>query len=109
MGQQRRVREAPAQANDDDVEIDFDEAEIIETDHTNWILVGETWVDVQRIISVSPLKSIWDEEQGEEGIPEPEGGVAVQIDSPHDDTQFIQSDEDTVEDVMTRLVEATSE
>lgn len=104
--QQRRVR--PTDTNDEDEGVDFADAVIAVSDETAWVLVGETWVDSARIISVGPLSTIWDEEQGKEGVPEPEGGVAVHIDSQHDDTQFVQSHDEDVEEIMGRILDATT-
>lgn len=110
MANQRRVRLAqPDEEGRDEIEVDFDELEVLISDETSWVLVGDTWVDASRIISVGPLESIWDESQAAEGIPRPTGGVAVQVDSPHPDSQFIQDGDETVESVMSRIIEATTD
>ena len=62
-----------------------------------------------RIVSIGPLEAIWDEAQGDAGTPKPTGGVAVQIDSNHPDTQFIQSEDDSVEEILSRVIDATTD
>ena len=112
---QRRVRDVSTDDNDDNVEdaIDFSEAVICESDETTWILVGNTWVDSSRIITVGPMANAFVlvfPPVDELGVAEvPVGGVAVQIDSPHADSQFVYNSTDTVEEIMSRLLEATSE
>ena len=86
-------------------EFSYDDARALETEDTTWIRIGETWVDMARVIAIGPLSNIWDEEQGKEGVPYPTGGVAVQIDSPHSDSQFIQSADVTVEEVMETILD----
>ena len=108
MANQRRVRPSDTEQNDE-VEVSIDDSVIAVSDDVAWVLVGDTWVDSSRIISVGPLSAIWDEEQGKQGVPEPEGGVAVQIDSAHPDTQFVQDPDDTVEEIMERIIEATTQ
>lgn len=117
MDNQRRVRdigEAASAAQDyDNEEIDLTDAFVIETDETSWIKVGDTWVDTSRIITVGPLSNIYDVDEppanpqtGEQGFPT--GGVAVQLDSPHANSQFVVDSAATVEEVMTLVIEATS-
>lgn len=108
MSNQRRVRPQNEDQNDS-VSVEIEDAVIASSDITGWVLVGDTWVDAARIITVGPLANIWDEKQGAEGIPEPTGGVAVQIDSPHSDSQFVQSHEDSVDEIMSRVIEATTD
>lgn len=112
---QRRVRDVSAEDNYSEVEdaIDFSEAVICESDETTWVLVGNTWVDSSRIITVGPMANAFDPDNpplDELGVSKyPEGGVAVQIDSPHADSQFVFNSTDTVEEIMSRILEATSE
>ena len=103
---QRRVREVPAtdQGDDDDEPIPFSEAVIAESDETTWVLVGNTWVDTARIITVGPMANAFDPDSKY-----PEGGVAVQIDSPHADSQFVYNSTDSVEDIMSRILDATTD
>ena len=108
MANQRRVRPATDEQSDEEP-INIEDAVIASSGLTGWVLVGDTWVDASRIITVGPLANIWDESQGEAGIPEPQGGVAVQIDSQHSDSQFVQSHDDSVDEIMTRIIEATTE
>lgn len=113
----RRVRpdtEVEVPAPQDQEPISIGDAFVIETDETTWIKVGDTWVDTSRIITVGPLSNIYDVDEpptdpqtGEQGFPE--GGVAVQLDSPHDSSQFVTDPTVTVEEVMTLIIEATSD
>ena len=113
MGNHQRISQAVAgsQVEDDDEGI-TDETTIIVTDSASFILVGYTWVNADEILAVGPLSILWTpgdlDECGEE-IEEPVGGVCVQINSQHDDTQFVQSETDEVNVIMTRLAMATSE
>lgn len=100
---QRRVRDAvdgPAEAeNDDDIAI-------IETDETAWILVGEIWVDVARIVTVGPLY-ISPENPGER--PERTDGVSIALDLANPEASFIHDDNVTPEEVMELIARATGD
>ena len=112
----RRIREDKPQ--EEAAPVPFSEAVIAESDDTTWVLVGDTWVDASRIITVGPysnIQAIADLDEKDlaktEEILKDQGhdGVAVQIDSPHPDTQFVISLTDSVEEIMGRVIDAQTD
>ena len=118
----RRIREDNEKQAEKEP-VPFSEAVIAESDETTWVLVGDTWVDSARIISVGPIENVYAGEQDSEFPPTepeieawkkkvgvlPDAGVAVQIDAPHPESQFVLSFTDTVEEIMGRVIDAQTE
>lgn len=108
----QRISRTVADDNDTDFPEVDDDMVVIVTETATFILVGDIWVNTDEILAVGPLSILWDEDSYDDAgnpIPEPIGGVAVQINSQHADTQFIQSDTEDVNTVMTRIAMATSD
>ena len=98
-------------------DVDFDDIVILESDETSWVLIGDIWVDTSRIISVGPLYEVVEvrEEVGEghTQVNEQQSstviGTVVQIESPHNDSQFIHAEGVSVEEIMGRILDATTD
>ena len=99
---QRRVQDSVSQ--DENVGIP-DDVVILESDETSWILVGEIWVDVSRIVTVGPMYT----QGANDGDPVVRSeGVTVQLDVPHDDAKFVHEEGISVAEVMGRILDATT-
>lgn len=104
---QRRVRDVNDAAEESE-DIDFDQAVILESDETAWVLIGDTWVDVSRIVSVSPAY-VTEDDAEKVDLSIAGQGVSVQLDVYSDTSQFVHTDNLSVEEVMGRILDATTD
>lgn len=108
-----------AKEHEAEQDVDFSEIVILESDETSWVLIGDIWVDTSRIISVGPLYEVVDT-NAPAGSAQAESasvgeevqaviGTVVQIESPHNDSQFIHAEGVSVEEIMGRILDATTD
>lgn len=106
-----------AKEHEAEQDVDFDDIVILESDETSWVLIGDIWVDTSRIISVGPLYEVVldaNDRTVERQITDDDGkpvmiGTVVQIESPHNDSQFIHAEGVSVEEIMGRILDATTD